>query len=286
MSKEKISFNKYILIFPLTVYLVMTLGYPFIKAIDISFKNLFWGSTEEKWIGFSNYISLLNSKSFWSSILFSLKFASISTFLEIFIGFLIAYFFYENFRGNRILFTFLVIPIMIAPVLFGLMSRLSLNSFVGVIPLYLKILGISIDFLSPQNIVSTLILVDILQWTPFIFAIIYAALLSVPKDIVEASIIDGADQFQMLFRVIIPIIFPSILSAIFLRFIEAFRTFDSIYAISGGGPGDLSSTISIFIYKNGFTMGMQSYASAAGMLLLLFVLLPTVKLTKIFYINY
>lgn len=286
MFRERCYLKKYMLITPLAVYLLLTLGYPFIKAIDISFKNLFWGSTHTEWVGLRNYISLLNSKGFWLSMLFSLKFASVSTALEMLIGFIIAYFFFENFRGNRILLTFLVIPIMIAPVLFGLMSRLSLNSFVGSIPLYLQILGIKIDFLSPQNIIPTLILVDILQWTPFVFTIIYASLLTIPKDIMEASIIDGAGRFQILFRVIIPIISPSILSALFLRFIEAFRTFDSIYAISGGGPGDLTTTISIFIYKHGFTMGMQSYASAAGMLLLLFVLLPTIKLTKFFYVNY
>ncbi len=246
---------------------------------------MYFGFIEDStFTGLGNYSRLLHSKNFWNSMKFSLIFGLTTTFFELFLGFLLAYFFYLKFRGMRFLFTLLITPMFMAPSLFGLMNRILFNNFIGLIPGYIKFFfGIDLDFFSPKNIIWTLVGIDALQWTPFVFLIIYAALLGIPIQLIEASSIDGAGTFHKIRYIILPYIIPALATGGFLRFLESFRVFDTIYVLTGGGPGDLTTSISIFIYRTGFTMGDQGLASAAGIILFLLMMIPvllTIKLAK------
>jgi multiple sugar transport system permease protein len=173
--------------------------------------------------------------------------------------------------------TLIITPMMIAPSLFGLMSRILFNNFIGLVPNYIRMFfGADIEFFGPDLVFFTLVLIDILQWTPFIFLIVYSAMLGVPNTSIEAARIDGAGKLRILFSVIFPFVLPSIISSGFLRFIESFRVFDTIFVLTGGGPGNMTTSISIYIYKTGFAMGKQSVASAAGLILFLIMLVPTI----------
>jgi multiple sugar transport system permease protein len=268
---------------PLIIFVVIFFVYLLLSSTFISFRDVHFGLIENSdFVGLKNYIELLGSKSFWNSMGFSLTFSSVTTFLELFLGFLLAYFFYSRFRGKRLIFTFLVTPMFMAPSLFGLMNRILFNNFIGLIPGYIKFFfGMDIDFFNPKNVIWTLIGIDVLQWTPFLFLIIYAALLGIPVQLIEASNIDGAGVFHRVLYIVLPYIKPALISGGFLRFLESFRVFDTIYVLTGGGPGDLTTSISIFIYRTGFTMGNQGLASAAGMMLFSLMLIPTLFATKL-----
>lgn len=140
-----------------------------------------------------------------------------------------------------------------------------------------------VDFFSPNNVIPTLVFIDLLQWTPFVVLILYATLLGIPRQLVEAARIDGARPKDIIskIKIIIPFITPSMLTAASLRFMESFRVFDTIYVLTGGGPGNLTTSISVYIYKTGFEMGMQSSASAAGIVLFLIMLLPAFASAKL-----
>lgn len=215
---------------------------------------------------------------------FSLLFGLTTTALETLLGFFTAYLLYSKFRGNRVLFTFVLTPMMMAPSLFGLMNRILFNNFIGLIPGYIKVIfGVDVDFFSPNNVIPTLVFIDLLQWTPFVVLILYATLLGIPRQLVEAARIDGARPKDIIskIKIIIPFITPSMLTAASLRFMESFRVFDTIYVLTGGGPGNLTTSISVYIYKTGFEMGMQSSASAAGIVLFLIMLLPAFASAKL-----
>ncbi len=268
---------------PLTVCVVFFFAYLLLSSFFISLRNVYFGSIEDStFVGIGNYAKLMKSRAFWDSVKFSVSFGSVTTLIELLTGFTLAYFFYSKFRGMKLLFTLLITPMFMAPSLFGLMNRILFNNFIGLIPGYMKLLfNVDIDFFSPKNVFWTLVGIDVLQWTSFVFLIIYAALLGVPVQLMEASSIDGAGTFHKIWYVILPYIKPGIMMAGFLRFLESLRVFDSVYVLTGGGPGNLTTSISIFIYRTGFTMGDHGLASAAGMILFLCMLTPVLIVIKL-----
>ena len=163
---------------------------------------------------------------------------------------------------------------LVPPVLTGIMFKLMLNSFVGIVPQYLQLFGVNLNFLSVKGVIPTLIFADFIQWTPFTFLIIYSALQTIPISLYEAAKIDGANSPQIFNNIVLPLLLPSIGISSFLRFIEAFRTFDVIYALTGGGPGNKTTTISIYIYKAAFERGNFSQAVVSSIFLLIFALIP------------
>ncbi|MGC8622275.1 MAG: carbohydrate ABC transporter permease [Caldisphaera sp.] len=250
-----------------------------IETLFTSFTNSSMSSSSSTFIGMSNFIYLLRSNSFWYSMKFSLIFAATATTMELLLGFFISYYYFKYFNEpkiiNKLALTLLLIPMMIPSVLFGLMNRILLNNIIGSLPAFLHFLGMNIQFFAPNTVFWTLIITDIWQWTPFVVIIIYASLISIPNQIIEASELDGANDLQKIYNIIIPYILPGIITAAFLRFIDAFRIFDIIYALTGGGPGNLTTSISVYIYKTGFQMGMQGLASAAGLMLFAIVVIPS-----------
>ncbi|WP_461768235.1 carbohydrate ABC transporter permease [Pseudothermotoga sp.] len=256
--------------------------YLLLSSVNISLRNVYFGFVEgSEFTGFSNYYKILKTPRFWGAMRFSLIFGCVTTLLELVTGFALAYFYYSKFKGNKLVFTLLITPMLMAPSLFGLMNRILFNNFIGLIPGYLRFLfGIDIDFFSPRNIVLTLISIDVLQWTPFTFLVFYAALLSIPPQLIEAASIDGAKRSHVLWYVVLPYVTPALVTGGFLRFLESFRVFDTIYVLTGGGPGYLTTSISIFIYRTGFTMGDQSSSSAAGMILFAFMMIPAIIFAK------
>ena len=171
----------------------------------------------------------------------------------------------------------LLVPIMIAPALLGVMFRLLLNGDIGLIPALLDKIGLQVSLFAPGSVVPLLVVLDVLQWTPFTFLIIYAGLQSFPTDLLEAAQIDGAGRLRTLVSVLIPIMKPVIFAAVFLRLIDAIRTFDVIYVLTAGGPGTKTTTLSIFIYKTAFESGGFGLAAAASTVIMI-VLLPLVPL--------
>jgi multiple sugar transport system permease protein len=263
-------------ILPLALFVIVSLCYLFFSAFDISLRNIVF-LMDSPLVGFGNFADVFTSNDFWASMKFSLIFSVFTTVIEAALGFFLAYFFYSCFRGKRLLMTLIITPMMIAPSLFGLMSRILFNNFIGIVPNYIRMLfGIDIEFFGRDMVFVTLVLIDVLQWTPFIFLIVYSAMLGVPHQLMEAAKIDGSGKARILFSIIFPYVLPSIISSGFLRFIESFRVFDTIFVLTGGGPGNLTTSISIYIYKTGFSMGRQSVASAAGIILFLIMLVPTI----------
>ncbi|MFJ5840415.1 carbohydrate ABC transporter permease [Streptomyces shenzhenensis] len=277
MIRHNAKAARWVLTAPLFIFLALAVVYPIYYGIQTSLQQRSLLDPAPSWAGVDNFTAVLKDSGFWHAVSFTLKFTVVATALEIVLGFLLALLMNKHFPGRKKLLSFLIMPVMIAPALMGVMFRLLLNSDIGIVPALLDKVGISISLFSNDTVVPLLVVLDVLQWTPFAFLLFYSGLQTVPQDLYEAASVDGAGYFRTIRSVIIPLMLPILFITGFLRAIDAFRTFDVIYILTGGGPGDQTTTVSIYIYK-AFATGNFGTASAAAVLaaILMLPLVPVV----------
>lgn len=262
--------DRYWLLGPLTAFLAMTLVFPLLTDLVYSFSDISFAALwSPHWNGLGNYVAVATDPVFWQAAGFSLRFALIATVAEVAIGFILVLALNPLIEKRGWLLAFLVLPMMISPALIGIMYRLMLNDFVGVVPQYLGLLGIDVDLLGPDWVFTSLVVIEILQWIPFALLALLTAYQSIPGELLEAARIDGGGAFAVFRFVTWPIMIPALAITTFIRFIDSFRVFDQIYVLTGGGPGTLTTSVSLYIYKAFFEQQRIGEAVAASMFLLL-----------------
>jgi multiple sugar transport system permease protein len=259
---------------PGMLFLVFISIYPTIYSLVVSLYR--WNLADARggrFAGFHNFNLLLTDQSFWHALAVTLKFVSISVTVELVLGLTIALLFFRRFPGDRFFRALFILPMVVAPVVVGLLSRYILNVQFGVINYMLDALGFArIDFLgSPDLALTTLIVIDVWQWTPFMFLVLLAALQGIPEDLLEAAKVDGARSVRVLFDHILPLVRYPIAVAVALRLIDAFRVYDIVYMTTRGGPVDVTQTLSWQIYDAGFKALDIGYAAAYSWLMLIVV---------------
>ena len=265
----------YAFLAPLTLLLLGLAVFPglyayYLSALDASLETF----RSPRFIGLANYVRVLTDREFYGAVAFSVRYTLIVVTLELVLGLALAIALNRELRGKRFLVSLLLLPLMVSPVLLGIMFRLTLNEFIGTVSYYLRAAGFPGNLLAPPYVPYTLMTVDVVQWTPFTFLILYAGLRSIPDEPVEAAIVDGAGGWQILRFVVLPLLQPLLLTAAFLRGIDAFKTFDTIQILTAGGPGSLTTTASIYVYKTAFLTGHLGRANAAVVILLLVLSIP------------
>ena len=259
----------WILSAPLLILLAGLLVWPVYLGIQTSMTHDVLSEFETYPVGLENFRSILTEPNFWSSIRFTLIFALTATIIELILGFSLALLFDRVFPGKRVLFSLMLVPIMIAPSLMAVMFRLILNENIGVIPGVLEKIGLSYSIFDQNNVFTSLIALDVVEFTAFTFLLSYSALQNMPQEIYEAASIDGANARQTLWRVTLPMLKPALAIVFLLRILDSIRTFDSIYILTGGGPGTTTQTVGIYIYKTAFIYGDFGLAASAAIVLVL-----------------
>ena len=259
----------WILSAPLLILLAGLLVWPVYLGIQTSMTHDVLSEFETYPVGLENFRNILTEPNFWGSIRFTLIFALTATIIELILGFSLALLFDRVFPGKRVLFSLMLVPIMIAPSLMAVMFRLILNENIGVIPGVLEKIGLSYSIFDQNNVFTSLIALDVVEFTAFTFLLSYSALQNMPKEIYEAASIDGASSRQTLWRVTLPMLKPALAIVFLLRILDSIRTFDSIYILTGGGPGTTTQTVGIYIYKTAFIYGDFGLAASAAIVLVL-----------------
>jgi multiple sugar transport system permease protein len=262
---------------PLLLFLALFAVLPVFYGLWISLTDQTILSSDIGFIGLANYATVLSDKAFWSALWFTGWYTVVTTALVLITGFVLAVVANRRFPGKRVLFTLLLLPIMIAPALMGLMFRLALNGDTGLIPGLLRHFGLDISLFDPHAVRALLVVLEVLQWTPFTFLIIYSGLQALPAELFEAAAIDGATKLQAIRHITLPLMGPTLFAAGFLRAVDALRTFDVIYVLTGGGPGTITTSLSIYVYKMAFISGSFGVAQAAAVLILL-IMTPLVPI--------
>ena len=268
----------WLFVLPSILTLIAVIAIPLIFSFVVSFfAYTFVNPTFNFFMGFENYKNAFSDPYFWHSLWVTLKFVILVVSIEFTLGFIISLMLNRDIRFKGVYYTILTIPMVMSPVAVGLIWKMLLHPDLGVLNYFLGLLGIKpVNWLGdPHMAFWSVLMVDIWQQISFMILLLLAGLVSLPKEPFEAATIDGANGFQKLFYITVPLMKPVILSAIVIRTIFAFRTYDLIYVLTRGGPGVSTDVLSYFIYRKTF-MGLNLAEAAATSYVLLVVVLALV----------
>jgi multiple sugar transport system permease protein len=269
----------YMFLFPALVVILLAMLFPVIYGLGLSFFE--WALRDIRvapvFRGLGNYVELFGSEYFYTNIRVTLVFTLTVTVSEIALGLILALLLEAKMAGLRTFRTIFVLPIMVAPVVVGVVWRYLYDPSFGMINYILSVLGIEARmWLSEPNLaLPSIIIADIWQWTPFVFLLLLAGLQGVPKDMLEAGMIDGTNYLQNLWHIKLPVIQSLILVTAALRLIDAFRSLVVVYIMTFGGPGKSTELLSIAVYKTAFISQRLGLASAIAVILLAIIFIVT-----------
>ena len=275
---------KWLLVAPAVLLILALSIYPLVYSLVVSFINFDFQVPGHAFVGFKNFERVIfDPVARWSLVLTAfLSFSSVA--IEFILGFAVALTMMRSFPGRGLIMSILIVPLFISPVIVGQTFTLLLQRPFGPTNYVLSaILGgdVNISWLteSPYLYLSV-ILADVWQWTPFMFVILLAGLTAIPPNLYEAAELDGVGPWQVFWSITVPHLGPMILLAITFRLLDAIRLFDTIYIMTGGGPGTSTYTASYYLYTIGFTQFHLSQATAGSWLFLIFTALVVVFLVR------
>ncbi len=274
--------SSYLFLLPATLIVLIALFVPIYSGLRISFFdwNLRDFTKQPVPLGFGNFAELFRDQNFLISIRVTLVFTLSVVAIEMVLGTAFALLLERGVTGVRFFRTIFVLPIMIAPVVVGIVWKFLYNTSYGVINYLLGLLGVKpIEWLAdPAVALPAIIIADVWQWTPFVFLLVLAGLAGIPKDLTEASVVDGANYFQNLFFVKLPSIASVLGATAILRLIDAFRSLEVIYNLSYGGPGVSTEVLSLHLYKTAFVDSRLGLSSAIAVVLLLLIAILSIPI--------
>ena len=230
-------------------------------------------------VGPSKYLDTLQDPVFWGSVGRTIYQVGGTVTLQLIIGLTIALLLNRQFRGVRFVRSAYLIPMMMTPVVVGIVWKMLLNTDFGFINYLLSLVGIGpVNWLGSSLLaMPAIIFVDVWLSTPFVVLILLAGLQSVSEEVQEAATVDGASYFQSLRHVVLPMIKPFIILAILFRVMDSIKRFDTIYIMTGGGPGQATETLDLHAYFKGF----QNFEIGAGARIALIMLVISLSISLI-----
>jgi len=277
--------SPYLFALPAIAVLLLVMVVPVVSGIRLSFFEWFLRDIRKEpvFVGLRNFIDLFGSENFQTSIRVTLVFTISVVCLELFVGLVLALLLEDGLPGLRFFRTVFILPVMIAPVVVGVVWKFLYNPSYGKINYFLSVLGLKeVGWLSdPHMALISIIITDIWQWTPFVFLLLLAGLQGIPSDLSDAARVDGANYLQNLIHIKLPCISGVIGITAVLRLIDAFRGLVVMFIMTNGGPGVSTEILSLHLYKTAFTDQRLGKASAVAVILLgIITLLSIIFITK------
>jgi multiple sugar transport system permease protein len=254
---------------PSLLVLLGVVAFPLGYTLWLSFRSysLVIPGRTGQWIGLGNFDRLLHDAQFHHALELTGLYTVIAVAIEVVLGVAAAFALNAVGRGRRLLTSLMLIPMILAPLIIGLMFNFLLNAQFGLFTYLVDTLGLPL----PQNILGSptwsfpaLIFTDVWEWTPFIALITLAGIQALPGAPLEAARVEGASSWQIATRVILPMLRPILLVAVLFRAAEAVREFDKVYILTGGGPGSSTMLNDLFTYRVSFVEWDLSYGAAIG----------------------
>lgn len=265
----------YLYILPAAAVMLAGLAWPIADAVRLSFYDWPLGTdwATARWVGLEAFADMLRSPQVWTSMGVTFAFVFVAVSCEMVLGIALALFLEKPVRGMRLFRTVFVLPMMIAPICVGLIWRYLFDANFGPINLWASALGLTPRawLAEPELAFLAIIVTDIWQWTPFVLIMVLAALQGIDGSIIEAARIDGANAWQQIVRVKLPVIQPILVVTLLMRMIDGFRGLEVVYVMTFGGPGQSTELFSLHIYKAAFISQKLGYSAALSILLLCIV---------------
>ena len=277
-------FAGYSLIAPAVLILIITFAVPLLYSfiISISDSNAIVANKFEL-VGLKNYISVLQNSKFQSALFHTCFFVITTIILEFIIGFIVALLLYRETAGSKFFKLIFAVPLMVAPVVSGLQWRWLFADQYGIINHLLSKIGIEAPlwFTSAQTSWVTIIVANLWLAAPFVILVLLAGLGGLSEEMNEAAEIDVANKWQVFRSIILPQLKPTILIILVIRLTDAFRIYDLIYILTGGGPGGKTEVLSTYIYKRIFTDWDFGRGSAASFIVMVIICLLSLLCSKL-----
>ena len=275
---------KWLLVAPAALLILAISVYPLLFSIWVLFVNYDFQIPGHAFVGLRNFRQVIVDPVARYSLWVTVALSVINVAVEFLLGLAIAMAMAGTFRGRGVLISILIVPLFISPVIVGQVWVLMLHSPFGPTNYLLGLLlgeEVTIKWLTqwPWNFVA-LVLADVWQWTPFMFVILLAGLTAIPPHVYEAAELDGVGPWQTFWYITVPYIAPMMLLAVTFRLLDAVRLFDTIFIMTGGGPGTATYTASFYLYTIGFTQFHLSRATAGAWIFMVLTLLVIIFLVR------
>ncbi|MBK9443881.1 MAG: sugar ABC transporter permease [Comamonadaceae bacterium] len=269
---------------PAIVFIALLMVFPILYTLYLSFTN--WNLTsgmEPTFVGLTSYLRVFSEPRFLQALVRTFTFTLFAVAIQVVLGVAIALILNRAFLGKSIAKLLLLLPLVATPVAVGIVFNLFYDPTIGLLNFALDAVGLPQGrwVSSESTVIASLVMVDVWQWTPMITLIVLAGLAGLSEEPVEAARVDGASEWQILRYVTIPMVMPVILTAMILRLIDALKTFDIIFAMTGGGPGYASETLNIMGFKYSFEYFRMGQSSVILVALFLVVLLCSLGIMKL-----
>lgn len=269
---------------PAIVFIGLLMVFPILYTLYLSFTN--WNLTsgmEPSFVGLNSYLLVFSEPRFLHALGRTFTFTVFAVATEVVLGVAIALILNRAFVGKSFAKLLLLLPLVATPIAVGIVFNLFYDPTIGLLNFTLNALGLpqGLWVSSEKTVIASLVLVDVWQWTPMITLIVLAGLAGLSEEPVEAARVDGASEWQILRYVTIPMVMPVILMAMILRLIDALKTFDIIFAMTGGGPGYASETLNIMGFKYSFEYFRMGQSSVILVALFIVVLLCSLGIMKL-----
>lgn len=266
----------YILVAPLMLWLVVTLFYPLVRAVVVSFLGIDYFGQSGSFVGFENYARLVRTEDFHMPFLRSLLWTTANVAVQFLLAFGSALVLDMDFFGKKFLRNWIITPWVIPVIVIAVIWRWMLDPTFGVVNFLLQQSGLlsePIAFLGSVNIAMiSAIIINSWRWFPFYAIILLASLQTVPRDLYEAAWVDGARRIQRFVHITVPTIAPVMLVVILISSLWAVNVFDMLWLLTEGGPGSVTTTLPIWIYEKAFSDFRLAQASAMAVLMFLILL--------------
>jgi len=277
---------KYLMIAPAILILLLVGLFPLIYSLVVSFQNITMTEVDTSFSGLLNYRQLFRDVRLWEALGHTVLITAIALPLELVLGFLLAQLFLDRMPGRQIFVALLVLPTVLSPIVAGATWRLMFDVRFGPIGQILSFFArepVNILWtVNPSFVYPAIIVCEVWQWTPFMFLLLLAALSNVDQSQLEAAELDGASYWRVLRQIVVPAIKPVVAIAVLIRGLDLFRIFDVIWALTEGGPGSMTETISLYTYVIGFKQFDTSYTAAVAFLVVaLLTLVVTFVLRRV-----
>ncbi|MCB1329719.1 MAG: sugar ABC transporter permease [Maritimibacter sp.] len=266
---------KHLFIWPAFLLVLLLTLFPLIYALTVSFQAIrVVPPAPPRFVGLDNYADILASARFWGSIWTTAVIVFISVALQYVVGFGLALTLHHNVPGAALYRVTFLLPMFLAPVGVALIARMLFHPVLGPVNDLFSAFGLAnIPFLTDPNLaVAVLIAIDVWQWTPFVILLMLAGLQGLPAEVFEAARVDNISAWRRFWDITFPMLLPLSTAVVFIRLIEGFKIIDTVFVLTGGGPGTATETLTLFAYREGFKKFNLGYTSALSFLFLIVVI--------------
>lgn len=265
---------KHVFIWPAVIVVLLVSIFPLIYSLTTSFMSFrLVPPTPPRFVGFDNYWNLLQQPRFWTVVRTTSLIAFVSVALQYVIGFAVAMALNMKIPGERLFRVGFLLPMLLAPVAVALVARMIFHPTMGPLNQVMSAIGFpNIPFLTSEGwALASIVAVEVWQWTPFVILLLLAGLQTLPEDVYEAAALENASPWQQFWGITFPMMLPISAAVVFVRLIESYKVMDTVFVMTGGGPGVSTETLTLFAYQEGFKKFNLGYTSALSFLFLIVI---------------